>query len=67
MWNTTQPNGQPKRHLDISKSKSEFGFEAKISFEEGLAKIIAGIKMKEPTFKELNITIMTHVFAAGFD
>jgi GDP-L-fucose synthase len=41
VWNTTQPDGQPKRHLNINKAKKEFGFEAKTSLEDGLAKTIA--------------------------
>lgn len=40
IWDKTQPNGQPKRCLDTSKAKKEFGFEAKTSFEEGLKKTI---------------------------
>ncbi len=40
VWNTTQPDGQPKRRLDVSKAKKEFDFEAKTSLEEGLQKTI---------------------------
>jgi len=36
VWDTTKPNGQPKRLLDISKAKMLFGFEPKIGFETGL-------------------------------
>ena len=32
---------QPRRRLDTSRAKKEFGFEAKISFAEGLANTIA--------------------------
>ncbi len=35
-WDTSKPDGQPRRLLDISKAKEEFGFEAKIDFEAGL-------------------------------
>lgn len=35
-WDTTKPNGQPRRSLDISKAERLFGFRAWTSFEEGL-------------------------------
>ncbi len=40
-WNTSKPDGQPRRCLDTTKAKKEFGFEAKTNFEEGLRKTIA--------------------------
>ena len=39
-WDTTKPNGQPRRCLDVSRAKAEFGFEAKTNFREGLKKTI---------------------------
>ena len=39
-WDTTKPNGQPRRKLDTSKAKKEFGFESSVGFEEGLRKTI---------------------------
>ncbi len=39
-WDTTKPNGQPRRKLDTSRAKQEFGFESKVTFEEGLKKTI---------------------------
>lgn len=39
-WDTTKPDGQPKRCLDVSRAKREFGFEARTSFKEGLKKTI---------------------------
>ena len=36
MWDTTQPDGQPRRRLDISRAEHEFGFLAKTSLVEGL-------------------------------
>lgn len=35
-WNTTQPNGQPRRCLDTSRAEREFGFLAKTPFAVGL-------------------------------
>ncbi len=40
LWDTTRPNGQLRRHLDTSKAEREFGFRAKMKFEEGLRKTI---------------------------
>jgi len=39
-WDTSKPDGQPRRYLDTSKAKREFGFEAKADFKEGLRKTI---------------------------
>jgi len=35
-WDSSKPDGQPRRRLDVSKAKKYFGFEAKTSFDEGL-------------------------------
>ena len=35
-WDSSKPDGQPRRMLDVSKAKQCFGFEAKTSFDEGL-------------------------------
>lgn len=40
VWDTTKPNGQPRRKLDTSKAKAYFGFEARMGFEEGLRKTV---------------------------
>jgi GDP-L-fucose synthase len=37
---TTKPNGQPRRRLDVSRAEREFGFRASVPFEEGLKKTI---------------------------
>ena len=39
-WDTIKPDGQPKRSLDVSRAKKEFGFEARMSFRTGLEKTI---------------------------
>lgn len=39
-WDTTKPNGQPRRSLNTSRAESEFGFKAKVSFETGLKNTI---------------------------
>jgi len=40
-WDISKPDGQPRRCLDTSRAKEEFGFAAQTSFEEGLARTIA--------------------------
>ena len=40
VWDTSKPDGQPRRCLDTSKAEKEFGFKAKTNFEEGLKKTI---------------------------
>lgn len=44
IWDTSKPDGQPRRHLDISKAEKEFGFKAQTDFEEGLRKTIQWYK-----------------------
>ncbi len=39
-WDPSRPNGQPRRMLDTSRARNEFGFTAKTEFEEGLKKTI---------------------------
>ena len=43
-WDTTKPDGQPRRCLDTSKAEREFGFKATTSFEAGLRKTIEWYK-----------------------
>ena len=47
-WDTTKPDGQPRRCLDTSKAELEFGFRATSSFEAGLSKTIEWYKGPRP-------------------
>jgi len=40
VWDTTKPDGQPRRCLDTSRAQKEFGFKAKTNFDEGLKNTI---------------------------
>ena len=40
IWDPTRPDGQPRRCLDTQKAKTEFGFQAKTTLEDGLKKTI---------------------------
>lgn len=39
-WDTSKPDGQPRRRVDPSRAAERFGFRAKVSFEEGLARTL---------------------------
>jgi len=43
-WDTSKPDGQPRRGLDVSRAEKEFGFKAEIPFEEGLKRTIEWYK-----------------------
>ena len=40
-WRTDRPNGQPRRCLSTERAREQFGFSARIPFEEGLQETIA--------------------------
>jgi len=44
VWDKSKPDGQPRRSLDTSLAKKEFGFTAKTKLEEGLRKTIQWYK-----------------------
>ena len=46
VWDTSMPNGQPRRKLDVSRAEREFGFKAKTDFDAGLEKTVQWYKEK---------------------
>jgi GDP-L-fucose synthase len=46
IWDTSKPDGQPRRCLDTSKAERLFGFRARTPFEEGLRKTIEWYKSR---------------------
>lgn len=40
VWDASQPNGQPRRKLDVARARDFFGFEATTRFDEGLRRTI---------------------------
>ena len=46
VWDTTKPNGQPRRRLDTHKAEEYFGFRARTPFEEGLRRTIEWYRLK---------------------
>ena len=45
-WDTSKPDGQPRRKLDTSRAEREFGFKARMDFEEGMKKTIEWYKQE---------------------
>ena len=39
-WDASQPDGQPRRRLDVTRARKEFGFSAAVTFREGLQKTV---------------------------
>jgi len=66
-WDTSKPDGQPRRCLDTSRAKQEFGFQAKVDFNQGIdARVITEeigelgreIRMKEVIVLDILIIIL---------
>lgn len=49
VWNTSKPDGQPRRMLDTTLAAEEFGFRAGTSFEEGLKKTVRWYRKQSGT------------------
>ncbi len=44
VWDNDKPDGQPRRMLDTTRAREEFGFSAKTGFREGLQRTIEWYK-----------------------
>jgi nucleoside-diphosphate-sugar epimerase len=40
-WDASQPDGQPRRMLDVTRARERFGFEAQVALEDGLRRTIS--------------------------
>jgi GDP-L-fucose synthase len=47
VWDTSMPDGQPARYLDVSRARSLFGFEAEMPLEEGLRRTIESFRAQQ--------------------
>ncbi|MGH9928634.1 MAG: GDP-L-fucose synthase family protein [Pyrinomonadaceae bacterium] len=47
-WQTDQPDGQPRRRLEVSRAFEKFGFRAQVPFEEGLRRTIEWYESHRP-------------------
>jgi len=52
-WNTSQPNGQPRRLLDVTRAVEHFGFRATTAFSEGLRRTVDWYLEHRPTLSTL--------------
>ena len=48
VWDTSMPNGQPRRRLDVSRAKELFGFVARTTLRDGLARTIEWYRASLP-------------------
>jgi GDP-L-fucose synthase len=53
VWDTTKPNGQPRRCLDVTRAKELFGFEAKTSLADGIKKTVEWFLENEGNLREV--------------
>jgi GDP-L-fucose synthase len=49
VWDTTRPNGQPRRMLDTTRAQERFGFRAQVSFDDGLARTVDWYRANKAT------------------
>ncbi len=52
-WDTTKPNGQPRRCLDVSRAKQLFGFQARHGLREGLKKTVQWFQDNRHAIREV--------------
>jgi len=52
IWDTSKPNGQPRRKLDVSRARERFGFEAQVPFEVGIGKTVAWWEANQAGYDE---------------
>ena len=53
VWDTSQPNGQPRRCLDVTRAKQLFGFEATHDLRSGMAKTVAWFRTHDQELREV--------------
>src|SRR5437867_11015591 len=52
VWDSSKPNGQPRRCLDTSRAREYFGFPAQYAFREGIAKTVTWLMAHRPNHRE---------------
>lgn len=48
VWDTSQPDGQPSRYLDVSRARELMGFAAEVPLEEGLGRTVESFRGARP-------------------
>jgi GDP-L-fucose synthase len=46
VWDSSRPDGQPRRYLDVGRARERIGFEAEVGLEEGLRRTVEWFKAK---------------------
>jgi GDP-L-fucose synthase len=54
VWDTSKPNGQPRRCLDVSRIKQTIGFQARHSLRDGLKKTIRWFQANRASLREVH-------------
>ena len=44
VWDTSRPDGQPSRYLDVSRARERIGFDAAVGLEEGLERTVESFR-----------------------
>jgi GDP-L-fucose synthase len=50
VWDTSKPNGQPRRRLDVSRAEQLFGFRARTPLRTGIERTVAWYRAEAPTY-----------------
>jgi GDP-L-fucose synthase len=50
VWDTSKPNGQPRRKLDVSRAEQLFGFRAGTGLREGIERTVAWYRAQAPSY-----------------
>lgn len=53
-WDTTKPNGQPRRCLDVNRAKQLFGFQARHNLRDGLKKTVQWFQANRQAIREVH-------------
>ncbi len=53
VWDNSEPDGQPRRTLEVSRAEREFGFRAEVNLEEGLSRTIEWYKKAANYFQKV--------------
>jgi GDP-L-fucose synthase len=56
-WDTSKPNGQPRRCLDVTRAKQLFGFQAKHSLQDGLKQTIQWFHANRDSLREVTFSV----------
>jgi len=50
-WDSTKPDGQPRRCLDVQRAADRLGWRAKVGFEDGLRRTISWFESHQSSDK----------------